>query len=429
MNILMFTNTYKPHIGGVAKSVDAFATEFRKRNHNVLIVAPEFQNQPDVEEDVIRIPAIQNFNGSDFSVVLPVPGLLTKQIDKFEPDIIHSHHPYLLGMTALRVARFRELPLVFTHHTLYEQYTHYVPADSVALKRFVVELATRYSNLANHVFAPSESIAELLQKRGVRTPVAVVPTGVRLEDFIGGNGWRFRDQMKIPGGAYVVGHLGRLAEEKNLEFLARAVAQFLLENDNAHFLLCGVGPQEKKLEQILIARGMQNRFHKTAVFNQKQLKDVYRSMDVFAFTSKSETQGMVLTEAMAAGVPVVALNASGTREVVRDSINGRLLESSATTGDFAAALRWMMEQSASQKQRFRSQALKTAEKFSMTNTATAALSHYENLLENKPHHIDDDHYHQWLRLRLLIKTEWEILEGLAGAAGAAFSNEKQPALS
>lgn len=428
MNILMLTNTYKPHIGGVAKSVDAFATEFRKRNHNVLIVAPEFPNQPEVEEDVIRIPAIQNFNGSDFSVVLPVPGLLTKQIDKFEPDIIHSHHPYLLGMTALRVARFRELPLVFTHHTLYEQYTHYVPADSVALKRFVVELATRYSNLANHVFAPSESIAELLQKRGVRTPVSVVPTGVRLEDFIGGNGWRFRDQMKIPGGAYVVGHLGRLAEEKNLEFLGRAVAQFMLENESVHFLLCGVGPLEKKLEQIFSAKGLQNRIHKTAVFNQTQLKDVYRAMDVFAFTSKSETQGMVLTEAMAAGVPVVALNASGTREVVRDSINGRLLDSSATTGEFAAALQWMMEQSASQKQRFRSQALKTAEKFSMTNTASAALSHYENLLAT-PHQIDDDHYHQWLRLRLLIKTEWEILEGLAGAAGAAFSNEKQPALS
>ncbi len=427
MNILMLTNTYKPHVGGVAKSVDAFAAEFRNRNHNVLIVAPEFPNQPDVEEDVIRIPAIQNFNGSDFSVVLPVPGLLTRQIDKFEPDIIHSHHPYLLGMTALRIARFRELPLVFTHHTLYEQYTHYVPADSGALKRFVVELATRYSNLANHVFAPSESIAALLQKRGVRTPVSVVPTGVRLEDFIGGNGWRFRDQMKIPGGAYVVGHLGRLAEEKNLGFLAHAVAQLMLENDNVHFLLCGVGPMEKKLQQIFAGKGLLNRFHKTAVFNQQQLKDVYRAMDVFAFSSKSETQGMVLTEAMAAGVPVVALNASGSREVVRDCINGRLLDN-AMVNEFAAALKWMMEQPASQKQRFRAQALKTAEKFSMTNTATAALHHYEQLLENKPHHIDDDHYHQWLRLRLLIKTEWEILEGLARAAGAAFSNEKQPAL-
>lgn len=428
MNILMLTNTYKPHVGGVAKSVEAFATEFRHRNHNVLIVAPEFPNQPEKETDVIRIPAIQNFNGSDFSVVLPVPGLLSRQIDKFQPDIIHSHHPYLLGMTALRIARFREIPLVFTHHTLYEQYTHYVPADSDALKRFAVELATRYGNLANHVFAPSESVAVLLKKRGVQTPVSVVPTGVRLEQFIGANGWRIREQLNIPSGAYVVGHLGRLAEEKNLDFLARAVAQFMADNANTYFLLCGMGPMEKKLQHFFAGKGLADRFRKTAVLDQTQLKDVYRAMDVFAFSSKSETQGMVLTEAMAAGVPVVALNASGAREVVRDRINGRLLDN-AGPEEFAATLQWMMEQSASQKQRFRAQALKTAEKFSMTNTATAALTHYRHLLEDKPHRVDDDHYHQWLRLRMLIKTEWEIFEGLARAAGAALSNEKQPALS
>src|SRR3990172_3888517 len=128
MNIVMFTNTYTPHVGGVARSVEAFSGAYRRRGHRVLVVAPEFADQPQHEEDVVRIPAIQNFNGSDFSVVLPVPGSLDDVLDAFKPDIVHAHHPFLLGNTAVRVARFRELPLVFTHHTLYEQYTHYVPA-------------------------------------------------------------------------------------------------------------------------------------------------------------------------------------------------------------------------------------------------------------------------------------------------------------
>ncbi|HWR75953.1 MAG TPA: glycosyltransferase, partial [Thiobacillus sp.] len=178
MNILIFTNTFTPHVGGVARSVEAFTEEYRTRGHRVLVVAPEFPDMPQDEVDVVRIPAIQNFNASDFSVVLPIHPALSETIDAFRPDIVHSQHPFLLGMTAVRIARHRGLPLVFTHHTLYEQYTHYVPGDSPALKRFAIELATRYANLADQVFAPSESIRDLLQQRGVVTPIAVVPTGV-----------------------------------------------------------------------------------------------------------------------------------------------------------------------------------------------------------------------------------------------------------
>src|SRR5436190_18296931 len=103
MNILMMTNTYKPILGGLEKSVEAFTKEFRQRGHRVIIVAPEFQDMPR-EEDVIRIPAIQNFNGSDFSIQLPIPGVLTEALGDFRPDIIHAHHPFFIGDTALRVA-------------------------------------------------------------------------------------------------------------------------------------------------------------------------------------------------------------------------------------------------------------------------------------------------------------------------------------
>jgi len=128
MNILMMTNTFTPHVGGVARSVQSFANGYRKRGHRVLVVAPEYENMPGKETDVIRVPAIQHFNRSDFSMVLPIPGFLTAAIEKFSPDIVHAQHPFLIGGTAIRVAHTHELPLVFTHHTMYEQYTHYVPS-------------------------------------------------------------------------------------------------------------------------------------------------------------------------------------------------------------------------------------------------------------------------------------------------------------
>jgi glycosyltransferase involved in cell wall biosynthesis len=116
MRIVMMTNTYAPHVGGVARSVEAFAAEYRRRGHQVLVVCPEFENAPKQEPNVVRVPAIQRFNGSDFSVVLMTPRWLRTTVEAFAPDIIHSHHPFLLGATAVRLARMLDVPLVFTHH-------------------------------------------------------------------------------------------------------------------------------------------------------------------------------------------------------------------------------------------------------------------------------------------------------------------------
>jgi glycosyltransferase involved in cell wall biosynthesis len=417
MNILILTNTFTPHVGGVARSVEAFTAEYRKRGHRVLIVAPEFADMPTDEVDVVRISAIQNFNASDFSVALPIHPQLSETIDAFCPDIVHSQHPFLLGTTAFRLARHRELPLVFTHHTLYEQYTHYVPGDSPALKRFAIELATRYANLSDQVFAPSESIRDLLLERGVSAPIAVVPTGVRLENFARGDGDALRRELGIPADAFVVGHLGRLAPEKNLEFLTRAVAAFISRNRRAHFLVVGTGPSEDAIRDAFASSGMEARLHIAGILQQQQLTDALHAMDLFAFASTSETQGMVLTEAMAAGLPVVALDAPGVREVVRDRHNGRLLpEATATT--FSAALQWLADLPAEKLQGLKQAALATAETFSLPNSADKALACYEDLKSRSIAATDRDES-GWEEVMNFIKTEWDILKSMAEASDAA----------
>ncbi len=417
MNIALLTNTFTPHVGGVARSVEAFAEAYREFGHRVLVVAPEFEDAPENEADVFRIPAIQHFNGSDFSVVLPVPSGLYDAMEEFKPDIIHSQHPFLLGMTAVRLARRLDVPLVFTHHTLYEQYTHYVPGDSTVMKRFVIELSTRYANLADQVFAPSESIRALLIERGVTSPVLVVPTGVIVERFEHGNSRDFLMKWKIPEGAFVVGHMGRLAPEKNLSFLARSVVAFMKGHGEAVFLLVGSGPSQETIMQIFAEAGMSSRLFMCGVLEKEDLADALNAMNVFAFASKSETQGMVLTEAMAAGLPVVALDAPGVREVVVDADNGRVIREE-TEEAFAEALQWVCERPRDEADALVAAARATAEAFSMTASARKALAAYEKLQSG---HAVWKHEAEvgWDQIRARIKAEWDILKTVAHAGDEA----------
>ncbi|HSP57954.1 MAG TPA: glycosyltransferase, partial [Halomonas sp.] len=320
MNVLMFTNTYLPIVGGVSESVQRLKQRLQEMGHRVLLVAPRLEGQPRKEVDVVRVAAVQHFNGSDFSLPVPIPGQLYDDIEAFEPDIVHSHHPFLLGDTAARAAETYGLPLVFTHHTLYEHYTHYVPGDSPRMRRFAIALATQYTWLCDEVIAPSESIRDLLLERNANPVLSVVPSGVNTVRFADGEGQRWREPLGIPAGAYVIGHLGRLAREKNLAFLAEAVCRALVALPEAHFLVVGEGEARRFMRDIAQTHGVAARCHFTGRLQGQALIDAYHAMDVFAFASHSETQGMVVAEAMAAGLPVVAVSAPGVSEVVRDGV-------------------------------------------------------------------------------------------------------------
>ena len=422
MNILMMTNTYLPHIGGVARSVEAFSRYYQEHGHKILIIAPEFPQMPINEENVVRIPAIQHFNGSDFSVVLPIPHFLGEEIDTFEPDIVHSHHPFLVGSTARLVANTYNLPLVFTHHTMYEQYSHYVPGDAETLQRFAVKLATSYANMCDQVFAPSESIHVILTTRGVQVPIEVVPTGVDIDEFSQGSGLGFRDMLGIDKNAFVVGHLGRLAPEKNLTYLSEAVVKFMKNEPRAHFLLVGKGNSEQALRQSFELAGLTSRLHHIGFLEQPFLSSAYQAMDVFVFSSQSETQGMVLTEAMAVSTPVIALDAPGVREVVSDGNNGRLLSCDTTSEEFADVLQWFFTLSEEQQHIIRQTARRTAESYSLETCAQKALEKYQSLLGKGYVHHHHEH-HLWADATQMIKAEYYILKGIAKAAVHAIAHD------
>lgn len=422
MNILMTTNTFFPHVGGVARSVLRFSSELRRRGHRVVIVAPAFEGMPEVETDVVRLPAIREFVGSSFSVPLPVPGRVSRALQSLKPQLVHSHHPFLLGETALRVAAARRLPVVFTHHTLYERYTHYLPGESPRLQRFAVDLAIGYANLCDAVIAPSGSVADILRDRGVEVPIEVIPTGLDLTCFSPGEGAPMRQRLGIPAGAFVAGHIGRLAREKNPLFLARAVAHFLRETPEAWFLLAGAGPERDTMYRVFEVQGVGSRVARLGVLEAEELVAAYRAMDVFVFASQSETQGMVLTEAMAAGVPVVAVDGTGVREVVRDGKNGRLLPSLDIEA-MATALAGFAALDSVGKQEFKVEALTTATGYSMEETGRQLLSLYRELLAARPRPREVE-LGRWAASRRYFEEEWKILRNLAHAAEEALRVRK-----
>jgi 1,2-diacylglycerol 3-alpha-glucosyltransferase len=423
MNILMMTNTYLPHVGGVARSVSGFTKELRRLGHRVVVVAPEYDENPGDQEDIVRIPAIQHFNGSDFSAVLPIPGFLEAHLQNFQPDIVHSHHPFLIGSTAVRVATKHRAPLVYTQHTMFEQYTHYVPVDLPRIKQFVVNLCTGYANMAEQVIAPSESTARILRDRGVKRPIEVIPTGIHIDELEHGDGLAIRTSQNIPHEAFVVGHVGRLAPEKNLEFLSEAVAMLFKDEPEAHFLVVGYGPSEERMRDFFALRLLQNRVHFLGKQHGQQLADAYHAMDVFAFSSKSETQGLVLTEAMAAGVPAVALDAAGVRDVVRDEANGYLIFDEQPAA-FAQALKKMCRLPYRAKQDFSVEAKRTAGQYSMHDSASKMASVYEGILKS---HVADVHRDEslWAKSIEHLRTEGELLSNITSAIENALHRSKR----
>ncbi len=420
MRVVMMTNTYLPHVGGVARSVETFTQQLRSSGHEVLVVAPESSQTESAEAGVLRVPAVQNFNGSDFAVRLPIPGLVSSALTEFQPDILHVHHPFLLGDTAQRVAAQLNLPLVFTHHTMYERYTHYVPGDSSTLQRFVRDLATHFANLCDGVIAPSESIADELQERGVTVPIVAIPTGIDLARFSTGNGNEWRSRLNLPRGTFLLGHVGRLAPEKNLTFLAHAVVRFLHQHAGAHFFVVGSGPCEEDIQAICQRAHVADRLHLVGSLSGRELVDAYSAMDAFAFASTSETQGLVLAEAMTAGVPVVALDAPGAREVVRDYVNGRLLPRPEIRR-FSQALMWIAHHA--DRRRLRTAARQTAELFSAERSCQRLVELYDQIVtQPRPSRVASQDDSAWEAAMRMVEAEYQLWTNRAAAASSAISD-------
>jgi glycosyltransferase involved in cell wall biosynthesis len=275
-----------------------------------------------------------------FALALPIWLGLSAKVRALDLDLFHAHHPFLLGATARRLATRLRRPLVFTYHTRYEKYAHYVPFIQRVVQRKAIDRSVRFSNRADLVIAPSHGAAKLIHQLGVTSRVEVVPTGVDLKRFTPGDRLLARHRLELPSGASILLYVGRLDREKNLEFLLRAFEGIAYALPAARLVLVGSGTEAERLKRVASELRLDQKILFVGSVPQERTADYYRAADLFVFTSETETQGLVIAEAHASGLPVVAVRACGVDEVVRDGETGLLL--SASIGAFASAIRALL---------------------------------------------------------------------------------------
>ena len=381
MRIAMFTNNYKPYIGGVPVSIEHLAEALRGRGHTVYIFAPTYENQ--VEEPyVIRYPSFPiKVAGA------PVPNVLTgifiKKVRELNIDVIHVHHPAIVGNVALSIRKKLGVPVVFTYHTRYEAYLHYING----LEK--VEQSTGFINWYLHHFcnqcdllvAPTPGILDYLQKERMKPPIQVMPTGIPMENFLPEQESVAAIRQQYLGTAdYLTCTVSRLAKEKNLDFQIRGLSclKRLLKKKGRTFrhMIIGDGPEKENLMRQIGELGLTENIIFIGNVDNQEIKNYQAAADAFLFTSKSETQGIVLLEAMAVGNPVVAVEVSGVRDVVKDGVNGYLTEED--TYWWAERTRMVLEEVAKREQLSQA-ARETAESYSEEEVARQAEQYYRNV--------------------------------------------------
>jgi glycosyltransferase involved in cell wall biosynthesis len=282
---------------------------------------------------LIRVPAVPAPTYPDFALPLPLGPGVTRRLRALDLDVFHAHHPFLLGASARRLARASGRPFVFTYHTLYDRYAHYVPLlPRQMVARGAIRWSAGFADTADLVLAPSDFVARRLRAQGVRRPIEVLPTGIDLDRFRPGDRADARRTLRLAADDRVLLYVGRLDREKNLEFLLEAIARVRVPR--VRLLLVGRGTQAAALRRAAEARGVADRVDLRGGSPPDGLPAYYRAADAFVFASTTETQGLAVLEAMACGLPVVAVRATGIEEVVAEGVSGLLVpEAPAVFGD------------------------------------------------------------------------------------------------
>jgi|RhiMetdeSRZDD1v2_1073273.scaffolds.fasta_scaffold08846_13 1,2-diacylglycerol 3-alpha-glucosyltransferase len=383
MHIAFFTNFYHPVVNGVVRSVASFREALMKQGHNVFVFAQSDSNYEDNEPFIFRYPSLPLPLG-DISAAIPVSPFVDQLLPALKLDVIHAHHPFLLGNTAARKATELGLPLIFTFHTQYWEYTHYIPFPQEVIQEFlknaIHKLLREFLQKCHHVIIPSESMKDLLVREyGLEDRYTVIPTGTNLEPFLNADGKALRKEKGWQDEAILIS-VGRLAPEKNWETLVKAFAKVSPEHSNLRLVLIGDGSAKEGLQSLATDLGIADHVTFIGSIPFEEIPAYLKAADAFSFTSITETQGLVTIEAMAAGLPIVSVDGSGTRDIVEHGKQGFLVENDADA--LAKGINELFSDPGQMK-RFSSNALKKAKTFDVNLLGKQIISVYEQAIRDK----------------------------------------------
>jgi 1,2-diacylglycerol 3-alpha-glucosyltransferase len=338
MRVLMISDVYFPRINGVSTSIQTFRRDLAALGQQVDLLAPAYPARADADqEDILRIPSrYLFFDPEDRMMSARAIRKKIPELRRRRYDLVHIQTPFVAHYLGLRIARELGVPVVETYHTYFEEYLyHYLPWLPASWLRGAARRFTRSQcNQVDAVVVPSTPVLDALAAYGVATPMQVIPTGLDLDRFQAGDGARFRRQYGIPPDRPVLVHVGRVAHEKNIDFLLQVLHRVHETFPDVLLMIVGEGPAQHHLERLGERLGLgQNLLFVGYLDRERELLDCYRAGDVFVFASRTETQGLVLLESMALGVPVVALAEMGTRDILGPARGALVAENDS--GDFA----------------------------------------------------------------------------------------------
>src|SRR3990167_5894496 len=368
IHIAIVTNNYKPYSGGVVSSIESFTTQLIEFGHKISIITLDFAGHNESDPSYvhrIKCPIKFRYKTNPIGIPWRHNHAVIKKIAELKPDLIHSQHPFLLGKAALKAGKKLKIPIIFTYHTRYEEYAHYLPLPTNISRPIIKKIALRYCKKVDALIAPTQSTKNFLLENGIKIPISIIPSGIP-EIF-------FQPAKKtVISNSFRLLSVSRFTKEKNIIFLLNVLNKLGL---HFHLTLVGYGPELENLKNyaFVTLKIPENKLEFIISPTKAELVQIYKNSDIFIFGSKSETQGIVLAEAMASGLPVIALNAPGACDIIENGKNGFLVRNQDKMVEKIEFLQINREL----LKKYSENARSTGQKYSISETAAQLINCYQ----------------------------------------------------
>ncbi len=382
MRIAFFTNCYKPLINGVVTSIISLKEAYERKGHEVYIFAPKVEDYVDQEKNVFRYRSVNLTSKVKYPIAIPLSFRAKNVITEFNPDIVHVHHPFVLSSQAIMYGKKLGIPKILTLHTQYEQYAYYIAPipeklTQEAIKRIISNLAYKIDCITT----PSESMKDLIKSYGVKNRIEVIPNAIELNSF------KEKDKLKcleikkrynLEEDDKIILYVGRIAQEKSIDKIIEALAIIKGRGiSRAKLLIVGNGPAMEELRQLVQSLGVEEEVIFTGAVGNEEIQHYYKIAYLFTITSTSESFGIVIIEALASGIPVLAVRAPGAVDILTDGLDGLLTEDDVE--QFASALEKLIREP-ELREELSQGVLKTSEQYSINVISERMLNLYREVI-------------------------------------------------
>lgn len=380
LRIAIFSDSALPILNGVSVSIQALVTELRNKGHSVTIFTAGQRRYKDADPNTYRFRAFELPWWKNYPLAIPPFYGMLHRFRRHDFDLIHTHTPFTVGFVGLRWGKSHGLPIVSTYHTLYDRYSHYIPLLPRRYVRFKIAKHTNfYYNSVDHVITPSHASYRWLRRHAVKRPISVIPTGAPSRSFA--NRSEARCEFGIHPDQRIMLYVGRIAREKNLGTLFEMAAEAFARDPSLRLWLVGDGPYRGVAAEIARDLGIGDRVHFAGFVPREQVDRYYAAADVFVFSSITETQGLVVQEAMAHGLPALAVAGGGASAGIHSGENGFIVKNDAK--QFASKLLQVMEDQSLYEHLSRG-ALNSVRAYTTEQMAEAVLGVYDQVTRRGP---------------------------------------------